>query len=142
MCASTSWWGGGPRDFTSRALGRVITSIAIAIAMNDFAAATWVRASHRYLADSSHDLHANIKTKNNTHINEARRAQKEMILLHLLAMNNTKVPPYIAITTPQRVSIGVSAFKRLVFLVREVCHGSFEFGDDGSWGEVPGREDA
>lgn len=64
-----------------------------------------------------------------THVDKSGRPQKQVILLHLLRMDDTKVPPNIRI--PE-----VRPFKLLILLVGQIGHRTLQLGYDGSRGKV------
>ena len=69
------------------------------------------------------------------HVDESSWSQKEMILFHLLGMNNAEVPPDVTISK-------VCSLQLLVFLFGKVGHGSFELRDHGACGHRACGEDA
>lgn len=68
-----------------------------------------------------------------TDVDEARRAQEQVILLHLAGMNDAKI------AADGRVYL--SLLERSVLVLGQIGHGTLELGDDGTRGKVTSGKD-
>jgi len=72
-----------------------------------------------------------------THVDESGRAQKKMVFLELLRVNDTEISP----GAPLRVA-AVGTFELDFIGLGEVGHGALKFGEDGARSEGTGGKNA